>query len=83
MELGIRPEYVRIGREGMPVSVSKVEDVGRHKVVRASLEGRDVAAIIGEDDEIPTEPKLTFDPAGINIYADSWRVEMARVEVGG
>ncbi|QDC02352.1 ABC transporter ATP-binding protein [Mesorhizobium sp. 8] len=76
MELGIRPEYVRIGREGMPVSVSKVEDVGRHKVVRARLEGRDVAAIVGEDEEIPAEPKLSFDPAGINIYAGSWRVEM-------
>lgn len=76
IELGIRPEYVRIGREGLPVSVSKVEDVGRHKVVRAKLEGRDIAAILGEDEEIPSEPKLSFDPAGINIYADSWRVEL-------
>jgi len=82
-ELGIRPEYVRIGREGMPVAVSKVEDVGRHKVVRAHLGGRDVAAIVGEDEEIPAEPRLSFDPAGINLYADSWRVEMARVEMGG
>jgi len=76
IELGIRPEYVRIGRQGLPVSVSKVEDVGRHKVVRAKLEGRDIAAILGEDEEIPSEPKLSFDPAGINIYADSWRVEL-------
>ena len=76
VELGIRPEYVRLGREGMAVSVSKVEDVGRHKVVRASIEGREIAAVIGEDDEVPAEPKVRFDPAGINIYADSWRVEM-------
>jgi len=74
-ELGIRPEYVRLGSEGMPVSVSKVEDIGRHKVVRASLEGREIAAILGEDESIPADPKITFDPAGINIYADSWRVE--------
>ena len=53
-----------------------MEDVGRHKVVRAKLEGRDIAAILGEDEEIPSEPKLSFDPAGINIYADSWRVEL-------
>src|SRR6478752_2270389 len=32
VELGIRPEFVRLGREGMPVTVNKVEDVGRHKV---------------------------------------------------
>ncbi|MDX8493136.1 ABC transporter ATP-binding protein [Mesorhizobium sp. VK22B] len=76
VELGIRPEYVRLGREGMAVSVSKVEDVGRHKVVRANLEGKEIAAVIGEDDEVPAEPKVRFDPAGINIYADSWRVEM-------
>ncbi len=78
MELGIRPEYVRVGRDGMAVSVSKVEDVGRHKVVHAQLQGRDIAAIIGEDDEVPAEPRIRFDPAGINIYADSWRVDLDR-----
>ncbi|CAM5766627.1 ABC transporter ATP-binding protein [Mesorhizobium amorphae] len=76
MELGIRPEYVRLGRVGIGVSISKVEDVGRHKVVRARLEGREIAAIVGEDEEIPAEPKLRFEPAGINVYANSWRVEM-------
>ncbi|MER8550956.1 ABC transporter ATP-binding protein [Mesorhizobium sp. M0976] len=76
IELGIRPEYVRLGSQGMAVRVSKVEDVGRHKVVRANLEGREIAAIIGEDETVPADPKVRFDPAGINIYADSWRVEM-------
>ena len=76
IELGVRPEYVRIGSKGMPVSITKVEDVGRHKVIRAKLEGRDIAAIVGEDDEIPADAKVSFEPAGINIYADSWRVEM-------
>ncbi len=76
IELGIRPEYIRLGREGMPVSISKVEDIGRHKVVRATLEGLEIAAIVGEDGEIPADPKVHFDPDGINIYADSWRVEM-------
>ena len=76
MELGIRPEHARLGRVGIAVSITKVEDVGRHKVVRARLEGHEIAAIIGEDEEIPAEPKLRFDPAGINVYANSWRVEM-------
>lgn len=75
-ELGIRPEYVRLGREGMPVAIRKVEDIGRHKIVRASLEGKEIAAIAGEDESIPAEPKVAFDPAGINLYAGSWRVEM-------
>jgi glycerol transport system ATP-binding protein len=81
-ELGIRPEYVRIGLEGMPVSVSKVEDIGRHKVVHANLEGHAIAAIIGEDDSVPVNPKLNFDPAGINLYANSWRVDLDRSGMG-
>ncbi len=75
LELGIRPEYVRLGTEGMPVTIRKVEDIGRHRVVRAALEGREIAAILAEDGEIPTDARVRFDPAGINIYADSWRVE--------
>jgi glycerol transport system ATP-binding protein len=55
--------------------------VGRHKVLRATLEGQDIAAIVGEDTEIPAEPHVLFDPDGINIYADSWRVEMGRADV--
>ncbi|MGM4982822.1 MULTISPECIES: ABC transporter ATP-binding protein [Rhizobium] len=75
-ELGIRPEFVRIGREGIPATVTKVEDLGRRKVVRAKLDGQDIVAVIGEDQAVPAEPHIAFDPAGINIYADSWRIEM-------
>ena len=75
-ELGIRPEFVRLGKTGMPVSIRKVEDIGRQKIVRANLEGREIAAIVGEDAYIPADPHVTFDPKGINIYAGSWRVEM-------
>ena len=74
LELGIRPEYVRVGREGMPVKVTKVEDIGRHKIVRLALEGREIAALLGEDEEVPAEARVHFDPAGINLYRDSWRI---------
>jgi glycerol transport system ATP-binding protein len=74
-ELGIRPEFIRIGREGMPVTVSKLEDVGRHKVARASFVGHPLTIVVPEDDEIPADPRVTFDPSAINIYADSWRVK--------
>jgi len=57
-------------------SKDNLKKLGRHKVVRASLEGREIAAIVAEDDEVPTDPKVRFDPAGINVYAGSWRVEM-------
>jgi glycerol transport system ATP-binding protein len=74
IELGIRPEYVRLGRTGMPVKIAKVEDIGRHKIVRTKLENQDIAIIVEEGGDIPAEPHVAFDPKGINIYADSWRV---------
>ncbi len=82
-ELGIRPEFVRLGREGMPVRIAKVEDIGRRKIVRAELEGREIAVIAGEDEEIPAEPRVVFDPVGINLYAGSWRVELDGSRAGG
>jgi glycerol transport system ATP-binding protein len=74
-ELGVRPEYVRLGRQGIPIAIAKVEDIGRQKIVRTSLAGQEIAVIVSEDDEIPADPKIAFDPRGINIYADSWLVE--------
>jgi glycerol transport system ATP-binding protein len=74
IELGIRPEFIRIGRDGMPVTINRVEDIGRRKIVRASFQGQPIAIVAAEDAEIPTEARVTFDPAAINIYANSWRV---------
>ncbi len=75
-ELGIRPEFVRLGRDGMPVSISKVEDIGRHKIVRADFSGQPIAIVVPEDAEIPAEPRVIFEPDAVNIYANSWRVGM-------
>ncbi|SIR49812.1 carbohydrate ABC transporter ATP-binding protein, CUT1 family [Rhizobium sp. RU20A] len=75
LEFGIRPEFVRIGREGYPLQVTKVEDLGRQKIVRGAFAGQPITAIVAEDGEVPADARLTFDPAGINIYADSWLIE--------
>ncbi|MBB3944340.1 glycerol transport system ATP-binding protein [Rhizobium skierniewicense] len=73
-ELGIRPEFISLGREGMPITVSKVEDIGRQKIVRANFAGHPLTVVVPEDADIPSEPRVTFDPKAIGIYADSWRV---------
>jgi ABC-type sugar transport systems, ATPase components len=73
-ELGIRPEFVNISREGMPITVNRVEDIGRQKIVRATFAGQPIAIVVTEDSEIPADARVTFDPAAINIYANSWRV---------
>lgn len=76
IELGIRPEFIRLGREGMPVTISKVEDIGRQKIVRATFCGHALSVVLSEDEEVPTDAGITFVPDGIGIFADSWRVGM-------
>ncbi|MFC5586060.1 ABC transporter ATP-binding protein [Nitratireductor kimnyeongensis] len=83
MELGVRPEYVRIGEEGIPAQIVRVEDTGRRKIVHATIEGQPVAVIVAEGAALPSDPHISFDPAGINLYADSWRVEPVSARRGG
>ncbi len=77
VEIGIRPEYARLSAtEGLPVKLRRVEDVGRHKIVRAECFGQPINIIAGEAESIgPDLTRVVFDPARINVYADDWRVE--------
>ncbi|CUH38937.1 Trehalose import ATP-binding protein SugC [Jannaschia seosinensis] len=77
MQVGVRPEFVRVGTggDGLPARIRRVEDVGRHKIVRLDVMGVETAAIVGEDATIPTDiDRVSFVPEGINVYADAWRV---------
>jgi glycerol transport system ATP-binding protein len=76
IQIGIRPEYVRLSRdEGLPVTIRRIEDVGRHKIIRADLMGHEINIIAPEDQQIgPDLTRVVFDPAHINVYADDWRV---------
>jgi glycerol transport system ATP-binding protein len=73
-ELGVRPEHVRLGREGLPVSVTRIEDVGRLRIVRACLDAAELAIVIGEEGEVPAEPRIVFDPGRTGVFVDGWRV---------
>ncbi|WP_390915480.1 ATP-binding cassette domain-containing protein [Pseudosulfitobacter sp. SM2401] len=77
VELGVRPEFTSLssGEDGLPVTIKRVEDVGRHKIVRADFNGSEINILAPEGAEIsPEMNRVVFDPAGINIYSDSWRV---------
>jgi glycerol transport system ATP-binding protein len=79
VELGVRPEFVRLGQEGgLPVRIERVEDVGRHRIVRARAEGTGINVVLPEGAPIPADAsRVSFDPKGVNVYADDWRVEPA------
>ncbi len=74
LELGVRPEHVRIGGEGLPARVLRVEDAGRLKIVRMEAEGARLSALIDESSEIPADPRVSFDGAFTHLYADERRV---------
>ncbi|SEN73332.1 carbohydrate ABC transporter ATP-binding protein, CUT1 family [Loktanella fryxellensis] len=77
VQVGVRPEFIRLaaGGDGIPAQITRIEDVGRHKIVRLHAAGRDISALIGEGEAIPADTdRITFAPQGVNVYADDWRV---------
>jgi glycerol transport system ATP-binding protein len=83
-QIGIRPEYVALSDEGLPVTVRRVEDVGRHRIVRAELQGMALNAILPEGMPVPgQEARISFVPGKVNVYENDWRVSPADVRGGG
>jgi len=77
VEIGVRPEYTKLSQtEGLPVKVRRIEDVGRHKIIRAEFFGNDINIIADEGEHVSADMnRVTFDPTRVNVYADDWRVE--------
>jgi glycerol transport system ATP-binding protein len=74
LELGVRPEHIRLGRAGLPVQVRRIDDVGRRRIVHASLAGHDLQVALDEVAPIPAEPRVEFEPGRAGVFADGWRV---------
>jgi glycerol transport system ATP-binding protein len=81
IELGIRPEHVRLlprGR-GLPVTVRRIDDLGRARIARVELAGRALAAMVPEGMGVDgAEAALGLDAERIHVYADGRLVEAGR-----
>ncbi|MGH1423278.1 MAG: ABC transporter ATP-binding protein [Pseudooceanicola sp.] len=77
VEIGVRPEYARLSQtDGLPVRVRRVEDVGRHKIVRAEFFGTEINIIAGEGDHVSADMnRVSFDTPHVNVYANDWLVK--------
>jgi glycerol transport system ATP-binding protein len=78
IELGVRPEFIRIAPEGrgLPVRVNRVDDIGRYKIARARLGDHALNVMVGEDVQLSgTSAAVEFDPLRLHIYVDGHRVE--------
>lgn len=78
-ELGIRPEHITLStNEGMPLTVTAMEDVGRHVIVRGEIAGSALSALVKDGVAIPANPCVSFDLEHVNLYADDLRVAGGR-----
>ena len=77
IEIGIRPEFITLtDGPGIPISIMRVEDVGRHKIVRAMLNGVDFNIIVDETmSPALGNTNVILDPKHIHVYKDGWIVD--------
>ena len=72
-QIGVRPEYVRLADHGIPATVRRAADIGRHSVVEALVGDTRVSAVI--DAPPPAAGAaihLHFIPDQTRLYADGW-----------
>jgi glycerol transport system ATP-binding protein len=76
VQVGIRPEYCQLtDAPGLPATILRVEDVGRHRLIRAEAAGQPVSVVLPEGVALETgQTNLAFAPGKVNVYADDWRI---------
>jgi glycerol transport system ATP-binding protein len=75
VELGVRPEFVTFAEEGVPVSIVKVMDAGRYRIVETDHGGHTIKMLVPEDEAIPAgSAHLRFAPERTRIYENGWMV---------
>jgi glycerol transport system ATP-binding protein len=73
LEIGVRPEFVYLAAEGVPVEIGKVSDAGHYRVVEGWAGGHRIYFFASDRDEVPeSRAHLAFDPAMTRLYADGW-----------
>ena len=82
VEIGVRPEFAQLmrkedaGDSGLPVTVKRIEDVGRFRIARTEFFGRELNVVIPEGIAISDGAnRILFDAQHINVYVDGWIVE--------
>jgi len=75
-EIGIRPEFVTFGNNGIPVKIIKVSNTGRHKIVETECTSGKIKVLLHSSKEIPSESAfLSFDKKHTYAYGDSRLIE--------
>ena len=74
-QIGIRPEHAVLTEgEGLPLTIHRVEDAGRHRLIRGEVLGNQLNIVVPEGQPVTGLSRVAFTPAKINVYADDWRI---------
>ncbi len=75
LELGVRPEFVTFGENGIEVDVIKVSDAGRFRIVDTRRGDESIKLLVPEGQAIPeSRGHLTFAADQTQVYRDGWLV---------
>lgn len=78
--LGVRPEYISIAKEGVPATITKVADVGRHFVIDAIVGNTSLKAVSEHaPPDAGTSVHLAFQKDQSRVYRDGWIATEERV----
>jgi len=75
-EIGVRPEFVRFANQGIPVTIEKVDNNGRARIVQTRYKNDLIKLVVPEDQPIPEDRAcLQFDADKVSVYVNGWRQE--------
>jgi len=78
VKLGVRPEHLSLnppGEEGLPVRIVKVDDIGRHKIVKVAMDDAIFNVVMPEMTAMTGDMgSLVVSTDHVNIYVDENRV---------
>ena len=77
VQIGIRPEFAVLDDTGgLPFALHRVEDVGRHRILRGEVAGAAFNIIAPDGTAIVADlTHVTFAPQKISVYVDDWRIQ--------
>ncbi len=78
LELGIRPEFIRLtrGSHGIPVQLQSVEDIGRFRIAKVKVADHPVSVLVQQGFDIPaSDHRIVFHPDKCGIYVNDRRIQ--------
>jgi len=83
IEVGIRPEHLSLtspDADGLPVKIIRVDDIGRHKIVRVAFKDKEFNVVTPELSGMTGDRcSLTFDIDHTNIYVNDHLISGERM----